>query len=113
MENKTENTALPLYKVLEGKRQRGTMEAVQFDSPHKDICIKLSEYKINGQWHFADRVCENFPDIETAQFAALAINNLSILADALQHIVNMTENTNTGMAIAINENAKAALANIS
>ena len=107
------NTSKPLWRVLNENRKQGTFEAVQFDSPHKDICIKLSEYKINGQWHFSDRVCENFPDIETAQFAALAINNLSILADALQHIVNMTENTNTGMAIAINENAKSALKKIS
>ncbi len=109
----TNKTKVPLWKELNEKRQQGTFEAVQFDSPHKDICIKLSEYKINGKWHFADRVCDNLPDIETAQFAALAINNLSILADALQHIVNMTENTNTGMAIAINESAKAALSKIS
>lgn len=40
-----------------------------------DICIKESILKVNGEWQFADRVCEGFADIKMANFVAKAINS--------------------------------------
>ena len=47
------------------------VEVVSFNG---EICLKESKLKSGGTWQYADRVCENFKDIETAQFVAKAIN---------------------------------------
>lgn len=83
MENNLSGLAL-VKELNDNKRTQGVVEAVEFNSPHKDICIKLSEYKnTNGEWQFADRVCENFKDLETAKYTALAVNHFASVVDAL------------------------------
>lgn len=93
MENNLKGVSL--VNKLNSKRNKGIIEAVEFNSLHNDICIKLSEYKNgNGEWQFADRVCENFKDFETAQYTALAVNNFANLVDVLSEVKMAIELTN-------------------
>lgn len=83
----------PKYVQLNEARTQGEWcevnlkEAFQFGT---DICIKTADCKDKkGNWIYADRVCEHFATLEDAQYTALAVNNLAVLAEALQNLYDL------------------------
>lgn len=92
-----DNNNKPLYKLLMESIDTSEVEAVKFDLPTPVICIKKSNLKNKqGQWIWADRVCENFQTIEEAQYTALCRNNLHHLAEALQNFIDDNKESGWG-----------------
>jgi len=108
MENKTENTALPLYKVLEGQRTKGIWDI----NPPYQYQNRRSITVIGEKTTVLEDYTDNIKQAEAnAAFTVLAVNNLVPLAEALEALIKANRN---GEAQGSNWiNAAKALANIS
>ena len=126
MENKTENTALPLYKVLDEKRAKGEWKANAAISKIWEQSVwevsRPSEIESESVWINYTRGKDAIEEAANAQFTVLAVNNLVPLAEALESLLLCSEGANeflqstgtVGSALCQSIlKAKAALANIS
>lgn len=107
---KTE-TKQPLYKVLNDGRQRGPWEKEyqQYENDGSHICLIDDQ----GSW-IADFGNEGQSISETsAQYTALAVNNLHLLAEALQNFITDEEISGWGYNPDHIRQAKKALSAIS
>lgn len=76
--NTVENKKEPLYKVLDGQREAGE---ITYDNHWRNgITLRRND----------EKVCEFFGEFDkdaiTAQYTALAVNNLASLAEALESV---------------------------
>jgi len=91
MENKTENTALPLYKVLEGQRTKGIWDI----NPPYQYQNRRSITVIGEKTTVLEDYTDNIKQAEAnAAFTVLAVNNLSEIADNLARIIDRIEESN-------------------
>ena len=108
----TSNNPQPLYKVLNAARQDGIWKAGGIASSGIYSSVGLTTK--SGDW-IGRMIVNTHKNKETAeanaQYAALAVNSLHILADALERLIKAADGSNCD-SIAV-DNAKAALQAIS
>jgi len=92
MENKTENTALPLYKVLDENRAKGEWKANLFIGKIWDQNVweisRPSEIESESVWINYTRGKNAIEEAANAKFTVLSVNNLVPLAEALESLLN-------------------------
>lgn len=96
MKQQTQTTQQkPLWKVLNEQRTQGEWQNCEFEMLHGvEYCIKESKLFKENKWQFADRILEagNYTKENrfNVAYAALAVNNLSYLAEALEKCIKFS-----------------------
>ena len=86
-----EQSKQPLYKVLNEQRTQGEWNedglAIVGPRPEIEICVMTNDEDVKGEAY------------ANAQYTALAVNNLHLLAEALEEMIKEAHHANlTGMA---------------
>lgn len=120
MKQENETTALPLYKRLDEERTQGEWMVVRYpdlETPYYiEVEGRIKEIIEFNQVLIDDKNIAPKEPQANAQYTALAVNNLSSLADTLQAIIDNSfdvSNSYVTVSKALIEQAKAALSAIS